>query len=151
MGYWGMHGSPWSFWKSVHSAAVSSLTVKISKIAKEEHILHFRLSLQKYAKTHVNRVKQSWNQKQSRARKDRKTSSCAPLTSFSGDATAITYTVRMEYQQGLLNCCLSFKQHVVAITGQRGTGMATRSHKSKLRRQSHEKLGTQWLFLYLSV
>src|SRR6218665_1005087 len=144
MGYWGT-GKICAF------CSCCQLNCKNFENYQRRTLLHFRLSLQKYAKTHVNRVKQSWNQKQSRARKDRKTSSCAPLTSFSGDATAITYTVRMEYQQGLLNCCLSFKQHVVAITGQRGTGMATRSHKSKLRRQSHEKLGTQWLFLYLSV
>jgi len=37
----------------VHSAAVASLTVTISKINKEKHVLHFRLSRQKHAKAQV--------------------------------------------------------------------------------------------------
>ena len=42
-----------SFGNSVHSAAAASLTVKISKITKEEHVglIYFRLSRQKHAKT----------------------------------------------------------------------------------------------------
>ena len=46
---------------SVHSAAAAILTVKISKLTKEKHVLHFHLSCQKHAKTHVNRLKQSRN------------------------------------------------------------------------------------------
>src|SRR6218665_3779881 len=48
---------PSSFGNSVHSATAASLTVNISKITKEKHVLHFRLSRQKHAKTHVNRLK----------------------------------------------------------------------------------------------
>src|SRR6218665_1157531 len=44
---------------SVHSAAAAILTVKISKLTKEKPVLHFHLSCQKHAKTHVNRLKQS--------------------------------------------------------------------------------------------
>src|SRR6218665_589621 len=60
MGHWGTcpHSS---FGNSVHSAASCSLTVKISKITKEKHVLHFPLSRQKHAETHVNRLKQSLN------------------------------------------------------------------------------------------
>ena len=47
----------------MYSAAAASLTVKISKITKEKHVLDFRLSRQKYAKTHVNRLKHSRNPK----------------------------------------------------------------------------------------
>ena len=47
----------------VHSAAAVSLPVKISKIrsTKEKHVLQFRPSRQKHAKTHVNRLKQYQN------------------------------------------------------------------------------------------
>ena len=41
----------------MHSAAAASLTVKNFKITKERHVLHFCLSRQKQAKTHVNRSK----------------------------------------------------------------------------------------------
>ena len=59
MGHWGT--CPSSFGNSVHSAASASLTVKILKITKEKHVLHFRLSRQKHAKTHLNRLKLSLN------------------------------------------------------------------------------------------
>ena len=36
-----------------------NLTVNISKITKGKHVLHFRLSDQKHAKTHINRLRQS--------------------------------------------------------------------------------------------
>ena len=45
----------------------ASLTANISKITKEKHVLHFRLSCQKHAKTQVNRLKQSPNYNKSRA------------------------------------------------------------------------------------
>ena len=54
------------------------LTVKISKITKEKQVLHFRLARQKHDKTHVNRLKQSRNQKKSRAEEERKNLCCAP-------------------------------------------------------------------------
>ena len=43
-----------SFGNSGHSAVSASLTVQISKITKEKHVIHFRLVRQKHAKTHVN-------------------------------------------------------------------------------------------------
>src|SRR6218665_2569828 len=49
------HVTPSSFGNSVHYAAVASLTVKISKITKEIHVLNFHLSRQKQAKIHVNK------------------------------------------------------------------------------------------------
>ena len=55
---------PSSFGNSVHSAAAASLTVKISKITKEKHVLNFHVSHQKRSKTHVNRLKQTWNPKE---------------------------------------------------------------------------------------
>src|SRR6218665_1540731 len=61
MGHWGTC-PPSSFENFVHSADVASLTVKISKITEEIHVLNFHLSRQKEA--HVNRLKQSWNQKE---------------------------------------------------------------------------------------
>jgi len=73
----------------VHSAAVASLTVKISKITKGIHVLNFHLSRQKQAKTPVNRLKQPWNPKEIPARGGEKNIyDVAHLTSFSGDATA---------------------------------------------------------------
>ena len=47
--------TPLKFWETIN------LTAKISKITKEKHVLHFRLSRQKHAKTHVDRLKQSRN------------------------------------------------------------------------------------------
>src|SRR6218665_3033936 len=65
------------------------LTVKISKITKEKQVLHFRLARQKHDKTHVNRLKQSRNQKYPGQRRKGKIY-VVPLTSFPGDATACT-------------------------------------------------------------
>src|SRR6218665_2330172 len=76
-GHWGTYSSS-SFFNSVNSAAAASLAVKISKISKGKHVLHFRLSPQKHAKTHVNRLKQSRNPKKSRTGEERKKSCCAP-------------------------------------------------------------------------
>ena len=42
------HVPPSSFRNSVHSAAAASLTVKISKITKEKHVLNYHLSRQKH-------------------------------------------------------------------------------------------------------
>src|SRR6218665_2925059 len=56
--------APSNFGNSVHSAAAAGLTVKICKITKEKHVLHFYSSPQKQAKTHVNRLKQSCNTKE---------------------------------------------------------------------------------------
>src|SRR6218665_1332143 len=63
------------------------LTVKISKITKEKQVLHFRLARQKHDKTHVNRLKQSRNQK-NWAEEEMKNSCCIPPHLFFGDATA---------------------------------------------------------------
>jgi len=60
----GARAPPLSFGNSVHSVAVASITLKISKITKEERVLNFHLSRQKHAKTHVNRLKQSRNAKE---------------------------------------------------------------------------------------
>ena len=49
-----------------------NLTVKISKISKEKHVLHFRLFRQKHAKTHVNRLKYPQNLKNPGQKKRRK-------------------------------------------------------------------------------
>ena len=51
--------APSNLGNSVHSASAASLTIRISKITKEKHVVQFRLSRQKHAKTHVNRLKQS--------------------------------------------------------------------------------------------
>ena len=37
--------------QTVYFAAAASLIVKISKITKEEHVIHFRISPQKHAET----------------------------------------------------------------------------------------------------
>src|SRR6218665_2865668 len=63
MRHWGTCPSS-SFENSVYSASAVNLTVKISKITKERQVLQFRLSRQKHAKTHVKRLKQSWNPKE---------------------------------------------------------------------------------------
>ena len=42
LGHWARASS--NFGNSMHSAAIASLTVKILKITKEKHVLHFRLS-----------------------------------------------------------------------------------------------------------
>jgi len=52
------HVFPLKLWKKIN------LTVKLSKIFKEKHVLYCHLSRQKHAKTHVNRLKQSRNQKE---------------------------------------------------------------------------------------
>src|SRR6218665_1645283 len=72
---------------SVHFAA-ANLTIQISKIIKEKHVglLHFRLSRQKRAKTHVNRIKQSRNKIIPGREGEEKFLLCT-LTSFPGDAT----------------------------------------------------------------
>jgi len=70
------------FGNSVHSADANSLPVKISKITKEKHVLHFRLSRQKHVITHVNRLKKSRNYTKSRAEEERKKSRCAPSPDF---------------------------------------------------------------------
>ena len=49
------HMPPIEFWKTIN------LTAKISKITREKHVLHFRLSCHKNAKTRINRLKQSRN------------------------------------------------------------------------------------------
>src|SRR6218665_493378 len=41
---------------SAHPLAAASSTVSISKITKEKHVLNFRISRQKHAKTHVKTV-----------------------------------------------------------------------------------------------
>ena len=44
---WGIGArAPSSFGNSVHSATAASLTVKISKITKEGHVIYFHLSLE---------------------------------------------------------------------------------------------------------
>jgi len=70
----------------VQSADVASLTVNISKLSKEIHVLNFHR--QKQAKTHVNRLKQSWNPKEIPGRGGDEKFMLCPLTSFSFDATA---------------------------------------------------------------
>src|SRR6218665_712401 len=66
MGHWGT--CPSSFGNSVHYTAADSLTVKISKITKEKHVLNLNLSRQKHAKTHENRLKLSRHPKESPGR-----------------------------------------------------------------------------------
>jgi len=66
----------------VHSAAVASLTVNISKITKEIHVLNFHLSRQTQAKTHVNRFKQSWNPKEIPGRGGEKNHTVPPSPHF---------------------------------------------------------------------
>ena len=62
---WGIGArAPSSLGNSVHSAAAASLTVKISKITKEKHVLNCHLSRQKRAQTQENRLKQSWKPKE---------------------------------------------------------------------------------------
>src|SRR6218665_1347775 len=56
MGHWGMCPTS-SFGNCVHSAAAASLTVKISKITKEKHVLQFRLSHKRHAKTRIKQIK----------------------------------------------------------------------------------------------
>ena len=59
---WGIGArAPSSLDNSVHSVASAGLTVKMSKITKDKHVLHFRISRQKHAKTHENKLKQSQN------------------------------------------------------------------------------------------
>ena len=58
------------------------LTIKISKITKEKHVFNFCLSRQKHSKTHVNRLKQSWNQKEIQGRKGEGTNSCCAPPHF---------------------------------------------------------------------
>src|SRR6218665_596148 len=87
MGHWGTcpHSS---FGNSVHPAAAANLTVKISKINKEKHVLNFHLSRQKHANAHVNRLKQPLNQKEIPGRGgEEKVHAVPPLTSYPGDAT----------------------------------------------------------------
>ena len=94
MGHWEFGArAPSSLGNSVHFAAADSLTVKISKITKEMHVVNFHLSRKKHAKTHVNRLKQSWDPKEMKSRVDeeRKKFIMCPLTSFPGDATARPY------------------------------------------------------------
>jgi len=88
MGHWGTCDvSPSSFGNSVHTAAAANLTVKISKINKEKHVLNFHLSRQKHGNSHVNRLKQPLNQKEIPGRGERKKFMRCPLTSYPGDAT----------------------------------------------------------------
>src|SRR6218665_1115665 len=70
--------APSSFGNSAHSAAFACLTVKVSKITKEKHVLHFCLSRQKHAKTHVARLKQYRNPKEILGMEERKNSFCVP-------------------------------------------------------------------------
>src|SRR6218665_4077391 len=73
------HCPPLSFGNSVHCAASARLTVKISKSVKEKHVLHFYLSRQKHSKTHINRLKQSQNQKKIQGKGgEEKFMSCPP-------------------------------------------------------------------------
>src|SRR6218665_843973 len=68
---WGIGARAWSFGNYVlHSAAATSLNEKIYKITKEKPVLglHFRLSRQKHAKTHINRLKQPRNPKETPGR-----------------------------------------------------------------------------------
>src|SRR6218665_1387494 len=59
-------------------AFIVSLTVKISKITKEKHVLHFRLFHPQHVKTQVNRVKQSRNPREIPGRGGEEKSCCAP-------------------------------------------------------------------------
>ena len=74
----------------VHSAAAARWPVKISTISKEKPVLHFRLSRQKDAKTHVNRLKRSQTEpkKKSQAGEGGDKFMLCPLISFPGNATA---------------------------------------------------------------
>src|SRR6218665_81515 len=69
--------------QTVYFAAAASLIVKISKITKEEHVIHFRISPQKHAETVLE---PNINPGQGRRGKICR----APLTSFPGDATGHT-------------------------------------------------------------
>src|SRR6218665_3184317 len=78
IGHWGTCPSS-SFGSSVHSTAVVSLAVKISKITKEKHVLHFRLFLQKHGTTDKNRLKQYLNPKETPGKEgDGKFILCSP-------------------------------------------------------------------------
>ena len=82
MGHWGT--CPLEFWK--FRVFCTSLTVQISKIAKEKHVLHFHLFRQKHAKTHVSRLKQSRTSKRNPGKKRREKILLCPLASFPGGA-----------------------------------------------------------------
>src|SRR6218665_459831 len=81
------HLLPSSFGNSLHSAAAASLTVNILKITKEKHVLHFRLSRLKHAKTHVNILNSLGTKKSPGHGRRGKIHVVPPLNSFPGDAT----------------------------------------------------------------
>src|SRR6218665_2570674 len=98
--------APSSFGNSVHSAAVANVTVKISKITKEIQVINFHLSRQKQAKTHVNRLKQSLNPKETQDRGG-KNSFCAPSPHFLATPLLISFSHEYPDPLSLFFDCLS--------------------------------------------
>src|SRR6218665_1054712 len=67
---------------SVHFAAAASLLLyKFRKLPKKKHVLHFRISRQKHAKTHVNRLN-SFGIKKMSSKGEEKKIMLVGLTSF---------------------------------------------------------------------